>query len=414
LSIGDQVVSTIAHSDSTGSFAVGDVGTVKGPCNNASVDRWFKDEFRVEQRVLVEFAGGMKASMVAATSLVKADSRLGAYYRSGRLAGGLSIGDQVVSTIAHSDSTGTYAVGDVGTVKGPCNNASLDRVEERVLVEFAGMQNVNPLTTLLVKADSRLGAYYRSGRLAGGLSVGDGVSTIQVNFFEPARTRWLSYRAMVHAQPSPDWKDLGLFWEHEPTPLQCAQKRLAFALMLRACATHPLLTDVDVAELVGNKVVTRADPRPRCREIMRKLGSERGCKWLETEWVAGTCPLAARVVDTCIANGFALAVQRKLVCSGPLVIYSLLVGSQRLPRRTDYQDTTFSLIRNMNREGCSETKPRSQRRKAQNDAATFGKAGENQHGKGGVVDSRGRAAGTNDCSYQHSVGGSSCKATSGS
>jgi hypothetical protein len=203
-----------------------------------------------------------------------------------------------------------------------------------------------------------------------------------------ARTRWLSYLAMVHAQPSPDWKDLGLFWEHEPTPLQCAQKRLAFALMLRACATHPLLTDVDVAELVGNKVVTRADPRPRCREIMRKLGSERGCKWLETEWVAGTCPLAACAVDTltCIANGFALAVQRKLVCSGPLVIYSLLVGSQRLPRRTDYQDTTFiHLIRNMNREGCSETKPRSQRRKAQSDAATLGKAGENRHGKGGVV-----------------------------
>ena len=199
-----------------------------------------------------------------------------------------------------------------------------------------------------------------------------------------ARTRWLSYLAMVHAQPSPDWRDLGLFWEHEPTPLQCAQKRLAFAMTMRACATHPLVTDVDVVEIVGNIVVTRTDPRPRCRDIMRKLGPERGCKWLEAEWVIGTFPLTARVVD--IANGFALAVQRKLVCSAPLVIYSL--GSRRLSGRSDYQDTTFIHI--LNREGCSETKPRFQKRKEilQSDEATLGTAGGEQHGKGGVVDSR--------------------------
>ena len=45
------------------------------------------------------------------------------------LAGGLSVGDQVVSTTAWSTSTGSLAVGDVGTVKGPCSNPSADRAE---------------------------------------------------------------------------------------------------------------------------------------------------------------------------------------------------------------------------------------------------------------------------------------------
>ena len=57
----------------------------------------------------------------------------------------MSVGDQVVATVAFSHSTGSFAVGDVGTVKGPSDDASLDRLEERVNVEFAGMKTVNLL-----------------------------------------------------------------------------------------------------------------------------------------------------------------------------------------------------------------------------------------------------------------------------
>ena len=95
----------------------------------------------------------------------------------------------------------------------------------------------------------------------------------------------ISYLTMVHAQPSPTWKDLGVFWEHKPTRLQCAQKRLAFAMTLRSSITQ-LVVDMDVASLVGNAVVTckRTDPRVWCRRKMRNLGFEHGCKWLAAEW----------------------------------------------------------------------------------------------------------------------------------
>ena len=83
--------------------------------------------------------------MDGATLLGKADSKRVAFYRSGRLPGGLTVGDQVVATTAFSNSTGSFAVGDVGTVKGLCSNASEDRVEEIVCVDFAGIKAINLL-----------------------------------------------------------------------------------------------------------------------------------------------------------------------------------------------------------------------------------------------------------------------------
>ena len=71
-------------------------------------------------------------------------------YRSGTLPGGLRVGDKVVSTISYSDSTGSLAPGDVGTVRGPCNNASLANPEKRVCVEFPRIKAVNLMMCVLI------------------------------------------------------------------------------------------------------------------------------------------------------------------------------------------------------------------------------------------------------------------------
>ena len=171
LSVGNRVVSTISFSDSTGSVAPGDVGTVRGPCNNASFPE-------PEKGVNVDFPRIKNLNVVAASQLVKADSPLAAMYRPGsRLSGGLSVGDRVVSTTRYSGSTGSVAPGDVGTVRGPCSNPLLTKPEKKVEVEFPGIKSLNMFAeSTLVKADSPLAAMYRAGsRLPGGLSVGDRV-----------------------------------------------------------------------------------------------------------------------------------------------------------------------------------------------------------------------------------------------
>ena len=166
LSVGDKVASTVSHLCSTGSIAPGDIGTVRGPCSNASLEE-------PQEKVRVEFEDFF-INMFATTQIVKADSSLGAFYRSGKLPGGWSVGDKVASTVSPTLRTGSLSVGDIGTVQGPCSDASLGDPETKVLVAFAS-GSFDVVATSIVKADSSLGAFYRSGKLPGGLSVGDKV-----------------------------------------------------------------------------------------------------------------------------------------------------------------------------------------------------------------------------------------------
>ena len=67
------------------------------------------------------------------------------------LAGGYRVGDRVVSRVAHQDQTGTLSVGDEGTVRGPCDNDSLDNAAQRVVCEFPRCPSINVLVSQLCK-----------------------------------------------------------------------------------------------------------------------------------------------------------------------------------------------------------------------------------------------------------------------
>eukprot|EP01043_Picozoa_sp_COSAG02_P000852 COSAG02_NODE_17_length_55377_cov_106.402258_32_plen_634_part_00 len=156
---GDKVVSHIAFTSKkgNGSFAVGDVGTVVGPCGDASASK-------ADQRVSVDFPDMRGNTNMLVTQI----------HRQGEapeLAGGYKFGDKVVSQIVFTSQkgNGSVAVGDVGTVIGPCGDASASKADQRVSVDFPDMRgNTNMLVTKI----------HRQGEapeLAGGYKFGDKV-----------------------------------------------------------------------------------------------------------------------------------------------------------------------------------------------------------------------------------------------
>jgi hypothetical protein len=127
--VGDRVVSRIAHSTPEGgSLAIGDVGVVLGPCEPPEI-------VDAAQRVCVQFPGMSRVNIEARTQLHRADVCL---------AGGLRVGDRVVARVAHSGSTGSVSLGDVGVVLGPCDPAeTTPGAERRVCVQFPKLPRVN-------------------------------------------------------------------------------------------------------------------------------------------------------------------------------------------------------------------------------------------------------------------------------
>jgi hypothetical protein len=96
-----------------------------------------------------------------------------------------------------------------------------------------------------------------------------------------------SYLQLVTMEPSACWKDGPAFWDRGPRDLQCAQNRLAFAIMFcgdeRAGIAAPCLGDIDVADKVGS-LVTASEPRDTARRKLQELGKARFAEWLEAEW----------------------------------------------------------------------------------------------------------------------------------
>ena len=120
---GDCVVSKIAFEHANGALAVGDVGTVNGPCNTLCPD--------ASERVNCSFPN---------------DSNINVHLielRHAPFAGGFAKGDCVVSQIASNHANGALAVGDVGTVNGPCKNLCCPDATERVNCSFPNNSNID-------------------------------------------------------------------------------------------------------------------------------------------------------------------------------------------------------------------------------------------------------------------------------
>ena len=98
---GDRVTAGVA----CGKVAVGDAGTVIGPCNSQADDK--------ATRVCVEFDGGKGQINCLASTQINLTT----------LAGGYRRGDRVTARIAHNK----VAVGDAGTVVGPCTFECADK-----------------------------------------------------------------------------------------------------------------------------------------------------------------------------------------------------------------------------------------------------------------------------------------------
>jgi hypothetical protein len=124
---GDKVVSRVAHTAEEGSVAIGDVGTVLGPCDALDVAD-------AKQRVCVEFPGLKKLNIEARTQLCAAGVELANGYR---------IGDRVMSRISHTSKHGNVVFGDVGVVLGPCDATEATDATKRVCVQFPGPYVVN-------------------------------------------------------------------------------------------------------------------------------------------------------------------------------------------------------------------------------------------------------------------------------
>ena len=105
------MTAAIAHDK----VAVGDAGTVIGPCSNECADK--------ANRVCVEFDGGKGQINYLASIQITLTTFAGGYRR----------GDRVTAGVA----CGKVAVGDAGTVIGPCNAECVDKTS-RVCVEFDG------------------------------------------------------------------------------------------------------------------------------------------------------------------------------------------------------------------------------------------------------------------------------------
>jgi len=109
--MGDRVTTRVV----CGKVAVGEAGTVIGPCSSQVDDK--------ATRVCVEFDGGKgRLNYIASTEL-----------RLTRLAGGYRRGDRVTAGL----NMYPVAVGDAGTVIGPCTAECADQAN-RVCVEFDG------------------------------------------------------------------------------------------------------------------------------------------------------------------------------------------------------------------------------------------------------------------------------------
>ena len=118
---------TAAHAHEK--VAVGDAGTVLGPCSSQVDDK--------ATRVCVEFDGGKgRINYIASTQLNLTT-----------LAGGYRRGDRVAARFAF----GKVAVGDAGTVLGPCSS-QVDDKATRVSVEFDGGKGwINCPATILME-----------------------------------------------------------------------------------------------------------------------------------------------------------------------------------------------------------------------------------------------------------------------
>ena len=143
---GDRVAAAIAHDK----VAVGDAGTVIGPCSNQGNEH--------AQRVCVEFDGGKGQINYLASSQLTLIT----------LAGGYRRGDRVTAAQAHDK----VAVGDAGTVIGPCSNECADKAN-RVCVEFdGGKGQINYLASTQLNLSTIAGGYRRGDRVTAGVACG--------------------------------------------------------------------------------------------------------------------------------------------------------------------------------------------------------------------------------------------------
>ena len=141
---GDRVTAAIAHDK----VAVGDAGTVVGPCSSQSADK--------ADRVCVEFDGGKGQINYLASSQIKLIT----------LASGYRRGDRVTAAIAHDK----VAVGDAGTVIGPCSNQGNEHAQ-RVCVEFdGGKGQINYLASTQLSLITLAGGYRRGDRVTAAIA----------------------------------------------------------------------------------------------------------------------------------------------------------------------------------------------------------------------------------------------------
>ena len=133
-SVGDKVVSQIGWSVGSKTLSIGDVGTVIGPCA-------FPSAPDSDQVVRVHFPSCGGKLNIRVSQVCRQDTQL---------PGGYKIGDRVVSLIScESPEYGSIAVGDVGTVCGPCQNSSIDDVvgctlRRRIQVKFPDVKGAWP------------------------------------------------------------------------------------------------------------------------------------------------------------------------------------------------------------------------------------------------------------------------------
>ena len=100
------------------------------------------EELRRQQSAVEKQATALRAEQEAASAVLAAGTTL---------AGGYSIGDKVVSTIEHSSGSSSISPGSEGVVLGPSTNPSAADSDERVHVQFDGMQ-LNMAVVTQIKA----------------------------------------------------------------------------------------------------------------------------------------------------------------------------------------------------------------------------------------------------------------------
>lgn len=143
----DRVVSIIEHTSGGRHLAIGDVGTVTGPC----ADPTAKDAALRVHCDFPNFPTGVNMKHK--------------HLRHAPLVGGFAKGDRVVSMITHTDKLGqTLTKGDVGCVIGPTDPTAAKDAASRVHCSFPAMSSVNMKPSQL-----------RHSPLAGGYSKGDRV-----------------------------------------------------------------------------------------------------------------------------------------------------------------------------------------------------------------------------------------------